>query len=213
MKIKIISLFLLLSSPLWGQEKECKASPEEIRTFRELTEANWETVFSDKCTADWKENWILDGKVGYVENSKKGMSLHAGPEDKNDAHHVVLWTKQSFTGDLLIEYDFTRIDTSKLRVNIIYIQATGSEEGDYSKNIFDWNVLREVPHMYTYYNNMHVLHVSYAALIEEGDYVRARRYRPDFHKKMVGTELGSTYRTGFFETGVKHHITIIKKGV
>jgi len=59
---------------------------------------------------------------------------------------------------------------------------------------------------------MNTLHISYAALIEDGDYIRARRYRPVFGMRLKGTDLGSTYNTVFFETGVEHHITIIKKG-
>jgi len=188
------------------------ANPEEEKIFNRLYDSAGEILFSDNCTQDWTEKWSLDGKVGYVENSKEGMTLHAGPEIKNDAHHVVLWTKESFYGDLLIEYDYTRVDSRNDQVNIIYIQATGGGEGVYSKDIFDWNELRVEPSMRSYFNNMNVLHISYAALSEEDDYIRARRYRPDLNNKMVGTELGSQYNTGFFDTGIKHHITIIKKG-
>ena len=38
------------------------------------------------------------------------MTLTAGPEFRNDAHHMVLWTKDSFEGDLRIEYASTRLD-------------------------------------------------------------------------------------------------------
>jgi len=194
------------------KEESIIANSEEEKIFNKLYKSAVEVLFFDDCTQDWTKNWILDGKVGYVENSKDGMALYAGPEIKNDAHHVVLWTKQSFYGDLLIEYDYTRLDSRDGQVNIIYIQATGSGEGEYSKDIFEWNELRVVPSMRSYYNNMNVLHISYAALSEVEDYIRARRYRPDFNNKMVGTDLGSQYKTGFFDTGIKHHITIIKKG-
>jgi len=194
------------------KNKSCNATLAEEKQFEELRKLNWKIVFSDEGISDYNQNWLLDGKIGYVENNKNGMAFHAGSEIKNDAHHAVLWTKQSFSGDLMIEYDYTRLDSRDRQVNIIYIQATGSEEGEYSKDIFQWSSLREVPSMRTYYNNMHTLHISYAALTEDGDYIRARRYRPDRHKKMNGTELGSSFNTDFFETGVKHHITIIKKG-
>ena len=193
-------------------EKSCIASPADEKLFHELCRANWKPVFSDDGTKDWKTNWLLDGKIGRVENSTTGMGLYSGPEEKNSAHDVVLWTRKSFSGDILIEYDYTRIDNRDRSVNIIYIQATGSGEGEYKRNIFDWNVLREVPAMEVYYNNMNTLHISYAAFTEEGDYIRARRYRPDLKKKMEGTELGAAFNTGFFEKDVKHHITILKKG-
>ena len=207
-------LFLILTNfvSTSAQEKDCIASKTDEIQFNELYQAGGQLLFSTNCKCDWKTNWSLDGKIGYVENSPKGMALHAGPELKNDAHHVVLWTQESFTGDLLIEYDYTRLDTCDRRVNIIYIQATGFEEGVYSKDIFEWNSLREIPAMSSYYNYMHILHISYAAFSAEGDYIRARRYRPDLYNKKKNTELGASYNTGFFDTGVKHHITIIKKG-
>lgn len=217
MKIRVIvlgCLFLILTNCVStsAQEKNCIATKADAILFNELHTAGGQVLFSDDCKGDWKFNWSLDGKIGYVENSPEGMALHAGPELKNDAHHVVLWTRQPFTGNLLIEYDYTRLDTCDRRVNIIYIQATGFEEEEYSKDIFEWNHLREVPAMKAYYNNMHTLHISYAALSAEGDYIRARRYRPDLYNKKKNTELGASYNTGFFDTGVKHHITIIKKG-
>ena len=194
------------------QEKNIIATRKDENIFNKLYSSAGESVFFDDCTQDWTKNWSLDGKVGYVENSDEGMALYAGSEIKDNTHHVVLWTKQSFSGDLLIEYDYTRIDKRDRQVNIIYIQATGCEVGEYSKDIFQWNELREEPAMNCYYDNMNVLHISYAALSAEGDYIRARRYRPDFNDKMNGTDLGSQYNTGFFNTGIKHHITIIKKG-
>jgi hypothetical protein len=39
--------------------------------------------------------WFLDGQVASVSNSEMGMQLTAGPQFKNDAPHIVLWT----TGD------------------------------------------------------------------------------------------------------------------
>lgn len=37
------------------------------------------------------------------------MTLTAGPEFKNDAHQIVLWTRDSFEGDVKIEYDYLYI--------------------------------------------------------------------------------------------------------
>lgn len=210
--IVIIVFLIVYSFMLDAQENNCIATPNEENIFNDLYLAEWETVFSDDGTKDWSTNWLLDGKIGYVENSSHGMGLFSGPIEKNSAHDVVLWTRQSFSGDIMIEYDYTRIDDRNRSVNIIYIQATGSGEEQFPKNIFEWNQLREIPAMGVYYNNMNTLHISYAAFTPDGDYIRARRYRPDLKQKMEGTELGATFNTGLFDKDVKHHITIIKKG-
>jgi len=194
------------------REEEVIATPAEEKRFKQISATVGELLFEDNCTGDWKELWSLDGKEGTLRNSPAGMDFSAGPEIKNDAHHAVLWTRETFSGDLMIEYDYTRLDTRDNQVNIIYIEATGWGKGPYSKEIFDWNELREVPSMSSYFNNMNTLHISYAALSEQDDYVRARRYRPDLGTGLKGTDLGATYNTGFFDTGVTHHITIIKKG-
>lgn len=212
MKILLCAFFLFIPALLWSQEKSCVTTAADNKLFDELYKKNWKTVFTDDCTRDWNTNWLLDGKIGHVENSALGMALYSGPAEKNSAHDVVLWTRKSFSGDILIEYDYTRIDKRNKSVNIIYIQATGTGEDEYKKNIFNWNSLREVPAMEVYYNNMNTLHISYAAFTEEGDYIRARRYRPDLKQKLEGTELGATFNTGFFGTNVLHHVTIIKKG-
>jgi len=81
------------------------------------------------------------------------MTLTTGPEFKNDAHHVVLWTKQEFEGDLKTEYDYTRTDEAPNCVTILYIEATGSGEEPYAKDITKWNELRKVPAMTTYFRN------------------------------------------------------------
>ena len=96
-------------------------------------------VFSDSGTTDWQEQWFLDGEVGTVTNSPEGMTLTAGPEFKNDAHHMVLWTEDSFSGDLKIEYDYTRLDEAPNCVTILYLQAAGSGKGPYAKDITKWS--------------------------------------------------------------------------
>jgi len=91
---------------------EPKANPTADKAAFEkaATGAVWAEVFSDGCTENWKAKWFLDGEVGTVTNSPEGMTLTAGPEFRNDAHHMVLWTKDSFEGDLRIEYASTRLD-------------------------------------------------------------------------------------------------------
>ena len=156
---------------------------------------SWVEVSSDGCTRDWKAKWFLDGEVGTVTNSKEGMTLTAGPEFKNDAHHMVLWTKDTFEGDLKIEYEYSRLDEATNCVNILYIQATGSGNGPYAKDITKWSELRKVPAMKTYYNHMNTYHISYAANPgTKKAYIRGRRYMPE-RQGLKGTQLKPDYST------------------
>ena len=185
------------------------------KAFERADSGKWKEVFSDTCTGDWKDRWFLDGEVGTVETGPEGMTLTGGPEYKNQAHHMVLWTKESFEGDLKIEYDYTRLDDERRCVTILYIQATGSGKGPYAKDITAWNALRKVPAMEEYFNHMHTYHISYAAFPNEGkdrtSYIRGRRYLPG-QNGLKGTDLEPDYfPRNLFATGVKHHITVIKK--
>ncbi|MEO2048151.1 MAG: DUF1961 family protein [Pirellulales bacterium] len=187
----------------------------EQEAFKQASEGKWQNVFSDACTGDWKEKWFLDGEIGEVHTGPDGMKLTAGREFKNDAHHMVLWTKESFEGDLKIEYDYTRLDNETRCVNILYIQATGSGEEPYAKDIAKWKKMRSVPAMRMYYHHMNAYHISYAAFPNQGkdqtSYIRARRYIPN-KAGLEGTDLESDYYPeGLFATGVKHQITVIKK--
>lgn len=188
---------------------------DEEKTFNEASKGSWEVVLADTGTADWTEKWFLDGQVGEVATSPEGMTLTAGPEFGNDAHHMVLWTKESFEGDLKIEYEYTRLDEERRGVTILYIQATGSGKGPYHEDIAKWNELRRVPAMRTYYNHMHAVHLSYAAYgnsgTDEKSYIRGRRYLPD-RDGLTGTELTPDYYSeSLFATGVRHRITVIKR--
>lgn len=184
------------------------------QAFKLANEGQWMDVFNDSCMGDWEEQWFLDGEVGTVTTGPLGMELIAGPEFKNDAHHMVLWTKDVFEGDVKIEYDYTRLDEETSFVNILYIQATGSGEAPYLEDISKWNELRKVPAMSMYFNHMNTYHISYAAFPNDEDstsYIRARRYMPDA-AGLNGTDLEPDYYlTGLFETGVPHEITVIKK--
>lgn len=186
---------------------------------------NWNEVFFDTCTEDWQQRWQLDGEIAAVRNSPQGMQLTAGPQAGNDAHHMTLWTRESFKGDVKIEFDYTRLDFEHRFVNILYIQATGSGHAPHSKDIMQWSDLRKVPAMRCYFDHMHTYHVSYAAFSNapdaspDEDYIRARRYIPrttapeknDF-SGLQGTDLKPDYfRTGLFTPGVPHHFTFIKR--
>lgn len=210
-----VGVVFVLAASVLANPKEVEAMSKEER-FAELLALEWTEAFQDPGNGNWEDGWFLDGLRATVENTQKGMILSAGPIERDHASHCVLWTKQSFEGDVKIEFDYWRLDTIQKYVNIIYIQATGKEEGPYTKDIAEWADLREVPYMRSYFNNMKTLHISYAAFgakESEDDYVRARRYptRPDlkFNELDIPPD---NFNTGLFKPGVKHHFTIIKKG-
>jgi len=187
-------------------------------TFEKLQKLDWEQSFFDPGTSDWTEHWLLDGLKARVYNSPRGMEFYAGPVPAEDSSHSVLWTRKSFSGDVKIEYDYTRLDAATKYVNIIYIQATGSGKGDFSAEIFNWSEMRSIPAMRMYFNHMNTYHISYAAYGNTDDpgkldYIRARRYMPETGRGLEGTDLVPDYlNSGLFQPGIKHHITIIKYG-
>lgn len=209
--MKKIMLFFALA----GLMISINAQEEE---FYKIQKLDWKQSFYDPGTSDWEKNWLLDGQKARVYNSLQGMEFYAGPVPREDSSHSVLWTRKSFSGDVKIEYEYTRLDAATKYVNIIYIQATGSGEGDFDKEIFNWSANRNIPAMRTYFNHMNTYHISYAAFgntdePEKVDYIRARRYMPESGKGLKGTDLAPDYfDSGLFQPGVKHHITVIKRG-
>ncbi len=221
MKSFLLYLTVAASSLAWATPR---TGPNGIQgdareRFNALLTEDWSEVFFDSGTEDWKANWYLDGLKSTVTKSPKGMNLKAGPTPKEDASHTVLWTKRSFTGDLKIEYEYTRTDKANQFVNIIYIQATGSGNADTPTDIREWANDRTIPAMSTYFNNMHTYHISYAAyggepVTDDFDYIRLRRYRPDLGQRMNNTEIEPDIyqRTQLFQPDIPHKITIVKKG-
>jgi hypothetical protein len=178
-----------------------EVTPEQL-AFETADQRAWKTVMSDDGTDDWTEQWFLDGEGGTVTNSPEGMELRA--EDS----HTVLWTKESFEGDVKIEYEFTRTDVDGGGVCILYIQATGRGDEGFETDITEWNESRKDANMGSYFRNMHLYHVSYAC-----GYVRGRRYRPDIRKMNTFSELTPEYvvdQEDLFEPGVPYRITFIK---
>lgn len=177
---------------------------------------NWQLKFSDAGSKNWQDNWFLDGEIAKVEHNQHGMELIAGPINRNDAHHAVLWTNQSFNGDLKIQYDYTRTDSEIVNVNILYIQATGVGTEQFSEDITQWNDYRKVPTMSKYWLNMNAIHISLAAFPmvndePENDYIRVRRYPAANSNEFKGTEVDPAFnRTGLFKTGVTYKMTWIK---
>lgn len=204
-------LFFFFSISIFAQKTD-----EE--TFNKLNQSDiWQLQFNDKGTKNWQSNWFLDGHFAQIKNTPKGIIFNAGPEERNDAHHAVLWTKKSFKGDLKIEYQFTRTDEKTTWACILYLQATGIGISPYDADISKWNKLREIPAMKTYFNNMKALHISYASFDnyntdKNKDYIRVRQYpvKPGENFNTT-TEIPKPYlETGLFKTGETYKITIIK---
>lgn len=195
----------------------CKDKKQEQWEFDRLNDSvEWTVRLSDPCTDNWQKHWFLDGELATVDNSDKGMNFRAGPVNRDDAHHAVLWTKKTFAGDVKIEYLYTRTDSQKINVNILYIQANGIGEAPYETDISAWSELRRVPTMSTYYRNMNALHISYAAfkMVNEdanADYIRARKYPATADTPFKQTVIPPSYdQTGLFLPGEMYQITVIK---
>jgi hypothetical protein len=201
---------------LIGNKIPDRKEAEERKRFEALDKLDWNESMADDFKKTWKNNWFLDGQKAKLTNTKKGLLYKAGATPASDADHTVLWTNKTFEGSIRIEFDFTRKDLATKFVNIIYLLAEGSGEGESDKDISKWNHLRTVPAMKNYFEHMHAYHISFAAFendntIATEDYIRARRYMPERGKGLKGTELLPEYlRTGFFSTDVPHHIVIIK---
>ena len=210
--MKYCYIFIVLfisSSRIFSQETSVESN------FKKVNNLSWKIAMDDDFTKPWQQHWFMDGEMSYIIQNKKSIDYYAGKEAYNDAGHTVLWTKKKFSGAIKIEYDFTRIDSSSLGVNILYVLATGSGKKPYEKDIYKWKELRKIPTMATYYNHINTYHISYAAfLFNDGEpqYIRARRYIPETKKGLKETALKPEYKNnGLFATGEKHQITVIKK--
>ena len=226
--MKVLSALFcpVLLSMLWvsggnwvhGTPVEDKNNDRVPEAFREACGLDWHVVFKDRGTGAWEKEWSLDGAKAKVLNTDRGMEFYAGPVPAEDASHSVLWTKRSFRGDIRVEYEYTRLDSATRYVNILYLLATGSGAEGYPKDIMQWSGKRNIPAMRIYFNNMNLLHISYAAFDNtntdgDNDYIRARRYLPGTGKGLQGTGLvPDYYRTGLFLPGEKYRITVIKHG-
>jgi hypothetical protein len=185
--------------------------------FLQETSKTWQQAFSDPMTANWQEKWFLDGQYAKVTNNSEYLTINTEDNEQSDKVYGVLWTKQSFNGDVRIEYDFKSANTHFKGVNIIYIQATGDGQKNNTEDIFQWSEKRTSAAMSDYFLNMHTYHISYAAFgnkpnIDYQDYVRGRRYLPEANKGMKNTVMKGEYNdTGLFKDQQWIHVTIIKK--
>jgi hypothetical protein len=82
-------------------------------------------LFEDSLAEDWQANWFLDGLNATVEHRDGGLAVltEASKVDKRvdraafDAQHAVLWTRESFEGDIRITYKITDTETGEAVVN------------------------------------------------------------------------------------------------
>lgn len=177
----------------------------------------WEIVFSDPGAGDWQEYWFVEGLKATVDYDDGSLVFTSGPVPKEQASHAVLWTKKNFTGDVRIEYDYTRLDsmTDTTAVNILYIQATGLGTEASPTDIYLSTKQREVPWMKSYFLNMNALHISYATTgPKRAYYVAARRYPAKEQENfMHGTMIKPVFEDiHLFEPGETYHITALNEG-
>lgn len=183
-----------------------------LNEFKSVNGLEWKEVVNDQGTDCWKDQWFLDGETARVFNSEKGMEFYAGARYGEDIDHGVLWTKEVFSGDIKITYDYCRLDNASKCVNILYLLATGAGEEPYTKDIYEWADLRKVPSMITYINHMNTYHISYAAFgMDDSEvYIRARQYRSG---EFEGTSMSPDYDPEtLFAPMVPHKITAIIRG-
>ncbi|MFW6155591.1 MAG: heparinase II/III family protein, partial [Planctomycetota bacterium] len=190
--------------------------------FDEVAALSWEEKFTEPGDEDWAKRWHLDGTKATIETDGAGFTFAAGPKAGADTHHAVLWTRKSFAGDVRISYDYTRLDEAEHYVTILYIQATGKANGQYPRDILKWADARRVPTMSKYFQNMDLLHISYAAMAtpqmlargaDDRIYIRTRRYPIPaggrFDDIVVPPDY---YDQDLWQTGRKHHVDVIKRG-
>jgi len=178
---------------------------------------HWSLSFEDSGTSGrWEEKWFLDGQTASIHYTNDGIDFKAGSVINDNASHAVLWTRKVFSGDVKIEYDFTRKDTTTNdAVVILYILAEGIDEPPYSKDIYSWKDLRVIPFMHIYWWGMNSIHVSYASRsIGKDPYIRARRYPVRSGSiSFQQTEVPPSFNSDeLFKPNVCYHLTFIKSG-
>ncbi|MGQ7947429.1 DUF1961 family protein [Flavobacterium sp. WC2509] len=208
---KLLLLILFFSTLMRGQNTD-SADFENLNRSKQ-----WQLQFNDSFTKDWQSKWFLDGLHADIKNTKEGMLFSGGNVENDDAYNAVLWTKESFKGDVKIQYNYTKTDNKTIWATILYLQATGIGIAPYVEDISQWNNLREIPAMKTYYNNMKALHISYASYDNKNtdiknDYIRVRKYPVIAGQNFnTTTEIpNASFETGLFNPNETYKITIIK---
>lgn len=193
-----------------------EATPEMTAFEAIANAAEWQTVFRDDGRGNWQDKWFLDGDSATARNTAEGMVLTAGSNLQDNGDSLVLWTQDSFAGDIRIGYDFTRLDHLDRNVNILYLHAAGTGVPPYGQDIRAWAELRRRAQMSLYFRNMRLLHISYAVNRHdvEGEYIRARCYPvPPGGNFGQDTEIqGTAFDTKLFKPGITYRFTVVKRG-
>ena len=134
-------------------------------------------LFEDSMAQDWQANWFLDGENAVLEHRDGGLAFitESSKVDKRvdraafDAQHAVLWTRESFEGDIRITYKYTKLPGCSWQ-KLIYVQAQGVGEGPFIEDIYAWKDRREVAVMSAYFNYMDLIGLSLR------NQIRCKRY-------------------------------------
>lgn len=170
---------------------------------------DWQLEFEYVGSGPWSEHFVVDGVRAEIQQTDAGFIFASGPVPLDAGCNTVMWTRRSFAGDLRMEFDYTRLDTMDKYATLLYFQARGI--GDMPEDITEWADRRIVPIMRTYFQNMDLLHLSFAALREDGDYLRVRRYPATPERPFDRTEVGeAVFNTGLFIPGVRYRMTVTK---
>ena len=219
MRLKYAFLAALFCHQVLAAVDESKSEDSAAAAlFESSQQLPWNEVFHFSGSEDWREKWFLDGLKAELKPTDRGLVFTSGWTRDDHASHAVLWTKREFKGDILVQYDYTRLDTVEYAVNILYLQAQGKGEGIFAPDISEWNEYREIPYMRHYFDNMNLLHISYAAHYNRDDqtreqYVHARRYPTGPDRTFPETGIGEQRLVGqLIAPGVTYEITTAKVG-
>lgn len=219
MRLKYALFAALFCHQILAAADESMPKDSAVAAFFESSqELPWTEVFYFSGSEDWTEKWFLDGLKADLKPTDRGLVFTSGWTRDDHASHAVLWTRREFRGDILVQYDYTRLDTVDYAVNILYLQAQGKGEGIFASDISEWNDYREIPYMRHYFDNMNLLHISYAAQYNRDDqtreqYLHARRYPTGPDRSFLETGIGERRLVGqLIAPGVTYEITAAKVG-
>jgi hypothetical protein len=173
----VFPLLIACCGPAMDRTAATNPTHESDKGTETMSESDATVLFEDPMTANWQENWFLDGERADLDHRDGGLAFltSASKVDKRvdraafDAQHAVLWTRQEFEGDIRISYRYTRLPDCSWQ-KLIYVQAQGIGEEPYVKDIYAWRDRRDVAVMSEYFKHMDLIALS---LRSE---VRCKRY-------------------------------------